>query len=63
MKSSWPQPGTRYSDEEIVLIRQQIKRGNQDARAAAKAAGVKMHPRIAALRAANQPTTDTVKET
>lgn len=41
----------RYTDEEIELIRRQLRRGNELAREEVKRRGVKVHPRIAAKRA------------
>lgn len=43
---------TDYTEEEIELFRQQLRHGNELAREAIKRrGGVKLHPRIAAMRA------------
>lgn len=51
-KHDWPPPGTRYTDEEIEQFREQAKRASAEAKAAVQAAGVKLHPRVKAIRAA-----------
>lgn len=43
-----------YTAEEIELIREQLRNGNEAAREAVKKRGVKLHPKIAAMRAAGE---------
>lgn len=41
-----------YTDEEKDLIREQLREGNRLAREVAIKRGIKVHPRIAAIKAA-----------
>lgn len=43
-----------YTDEEIKLLREQLRAGVKSARWAIKRRGIKLHPKIASLRAANK---------
>lgn len=43
-----------YTPKEIAILKRQLKENSERAREAARRAGVELHPRVAAIRAASK---------